>query len=65
MKLNIESYVTNHTGEVVTVKPENQLSAEERKLIDEFNQLPTDAQKSLMKFLKAVNTKGGGENGND
>ena len=48
------------------VKPENQLSAEERKLIDEFNQLPTDAQKYLLKFVKAVNqTKGGGDNGNN
>ena len=59
MKLNIESYGTNHAGEVIQPTLENQLSAEERKLIDEFNQLPTDAQKSLMKFLKAVNTKGG------
>ena len=63
--LSAESYGAKHAGEVVTVKPENQLSAEERKLIDEFNQLPTDAQKHLLKFVKAVNqTKGGGDNGN-
>ena len=62
IQAGVEEYIANHAGEVVTVKPENQLSAEERRLLDEFNQLPGDAQKHLLKFVKAVNKKGGGEN---
>ena len=60
----IEEYIANHAGESFTKpeKPES-LSADERRLVEEFNQLPSDAQKHLLKFVKAVNqTKGGGEN---
>lgn len=59
-----ESYNENHAGEAFT-KPENpeSLSADEKRLVEEFNQLPTDAQKHFLKAFKAINqTKGGGEN---
>ena len=60
----IEEFIWNHAGEKfpTEVKPES-ISAADRRLLDEFNQLPVDAQKSLLKFLKAINeSKEGGEN---
>ena len=63
----IEEFIKNHAGEKfpLEVKPET-ISATDRRLLDEFNQLPADAQKSLMKFLRAINeSKGGGDNGDD
>lgn len=59
-----EEFIANHSTESFTKpeKPES-LSADERRMLVEFNQLPSDAQKHLLKFVKAVNhTKGGGEN---
>ena len=64
----VESYGEEITAEPFNnlPKPENQLSAADKRLLEEFNQLPPDAQKYFLKAFKAINdTKGGGDNGND
>lgn len=68
IRLAIEEFIANHTGEVMTPAPmaaqsANKLSAADKQLLDEFSKLPADAQKSLMKFLKTINgtSKKGGE----
>lgn len=39
-------------------KPESpKLSVEERRLLDEFNKLPPDVQKSIAKMIRAINTE--------
>ena len=64
----VEEYIKNHTGEDFTaaIKPEaEKLTSEQKRLVEEFNQLPADAQKYLIKFVRAINdqSKGGGDNG--
>lgn len=56
IRLAIEEYIANHGGEIPasTSKPES-ISVADKRLVEEFNQLPVDAQKSLMKFLKVIN----------
>lgn len=40
-------------------KPEKpELSADERRLLDEFNQLPSDTRKALVKLVKSINQAG-------
>ena len=39
----------------ITPPPAQKLSAEERNLLAEFNQLPADVQKSLLKLAKSIN----------
>lgn len=63
--LSAESY-----GEEFTPAPRvesEKLTAEQRRLLDEFGKLPVDAQKYFMKAFKAINeqAKGGGENGDN
>ena len=51
---SVESY--GEGCEVVTIQnPENQLSTDEKKLLDEVSQLPPDAQRLLVKFLQSIN----------
>ena len=52
----VEEYIANHGGEIPasSSKPES-ISVADKRLVEEFNQLPVDAQKSLMKFLKVIN----------
>lgn len=38
-------------------QPTEKLSAQEKTLLDEFNRLPVDAQKALLKFLKTLNER--------
>ena len=37
------------------LKPEISLTLEQKKFLDEFNQLPADGQRLLVKFLQSVN----------
>lgn len=60
----VEEFIKNHAGEKVTleVKPES-ISAADRRLLDEFNQLPADVQKKTLALIRAINeSKEGGEN---
>ena len=43
------------------------LSANEKRLVEEFNQLPVETQKALLKLVKTINeqSKGGVQNGNE
>ena len=54
----VEEYIRNHGGEaptVITQQPEQKLSPEQRRLVEEFNKLPTDARRALVKFLQTLN----------
>ena len=67
IRLAIEEYIKNHTGEDFTaaIKPEaEKLTTEQKRLVEEFNQLPADAQKYFLKAFRAINdqSKGGGNN---
>ena len=58
----VEEFIANHVSEVMTPAPmaaqsADKLSAEQKRLLDEFSKLPADAQKSLMKFLKTINAQ--------
>ena len=54
----IEEYIAKHAGEVVmpvsTTEPDK-LSAEDKRLVEEFSRLPVDARKHLMKFVAEIN----------
>ena len=39
-----------------TQKPENSLSSEQKKILDEFNQLSIETQKAFMKLFKTINS---------
>lgn len=61
----VESYGTVG-GEVSVPRADEKLSAEQRRLLDEFGKLPADAQKHFMKAFSAINSsKGGGDNGDN
>lgn len=61
---SVESYATNG-GEVnlpaqpapITTQPAEQISANQRRLLDVVEKLPADAQKSLLKFLQSLNAQ--------
>lgn len=58
----VEEYIQNHAGEVVAVKPENQLSAADKKLLENFNSLSPKRQKVLRDIIsELVDTKEGEE----
>ena len=66
----VESLAGRCMGEDFTaaIKPEaEKLTTEQKRLVEEFNQLPVDAQKYLIKFVRAINdqSKGGGNNGDN
>ena len=62
----VEEFIKNHAGEKVTldVKPENQLSAADKKLIEAFGKCPEHVKPTLKKLIEQL-AKGGGDNGND
>ena len=64
---SVEGYGANHGGgEVIQPTTENQLSAEQRKFLNEFSRLSPKSQKALREIIsELVDKKGGGENGND
>lgn len=66
----VEEFIQNHAGgDFLPVKPApmnkeqpaEKLSAQEKTLLAEFNRLPVDAQKALLKFLKTLNERQEGE----
>lgn len=62
-RIAVEEYIQNHAGEEFKPEKPESISAADKRLIEEFNRLPVDAQKSLMKFLRAINeSKEGGDN---
>ena len=53
---SVESFAGLHVGELPATSPKPEsISAADKRLVEEFNQLPVDAQKHLMKFLKSIN----------
>ena len=62
---SVETFAQNHSGEefqTSTLKtsehvPEQKLTPEQKKLVEEFSKLPVDTQKAFMKILTAINTK--------
>ena len=60
IQAGIEEYIQNHGGEVpnvITRQPEQKLSPEQRRLVEEFNRLPPDVQKSIIKMIQAINAE--------
>lgn len=63
IRLAVETFIAERSLQDLPVKPASmnkqptaeKLTSSERTLLDEFNQLPTDAQKSLIRFLRSVN----------
>ncbi|MBQ3442218.1 MAG: hypothetical protein IJG33_03120 [Selenomonadaceae bacterium] len=52
----VEEYISNHAGEVMTPQPKHEpLSAADKQLVDEFNQLPVETQKAFMKVFTSIN----------
>ena len=42
---------------IVKPAPQEKLSAEQRQLVDEFNKLPPDVQKSIAKMIRVINAE--------
>lgn len=42
---------------IVKPAPQEKISDEERRLLDEFNKLPTDVQKSIAKMIRTINAE--------
>ena len=76
-RIAADEYISNHAGEkitppVPTTTPENELSSEDKRLLDSAGKLTPEARKQLVKFLEILtaratmlDTKGGDSNGND
>ena len=63
LSMLIQHGVESYGGGIATesfTKPEKpeSLSADERRLIDEFNRLPSDTRKALVKLVKSINQAG-------
>ena len=62
----VEEYIKNHAGEMPLSTPKPELTSEQKRLVEEFNQLPLNAQKHFLQAFKAINqSKGGGDNGDN
>ena len=70
IRLAVEEFIQTHLHEFAPiVKPASitaqptaeKLTSSERTLLDEFNRLPVDAQKALLKFLKTLNERQDGD----
>ena len=58
VQISVEEFIQNHAGENFSLVAQNQeqkLSAADKKLIEEFNQLPADTQKALIKLIQSIN----------
>ena len=51
----VEEYIANHAGEEFKPTTSAPMTAEERKLIDDFNALPDDVRKSISKLIRQIN----------
>ena len=65
----VEEFIARHAAtdtESPAQVAAEKLSADDRRLVEEFAKLPADAQKHFLKAFAAVNSsKGGGGNGNE
>lgn len=69
IRLAVETFIAEKSLQDLPVKPApinkqqtaEKLSSAERALLDEFNRLPVDSQKALLKFLKTLNERQEGE----
>lgn len=60
----VEEFIARHPGgefQALAVKtakdvPEQKLTTEQKRLVEEFNKLPVDTQKIVVKLLKAINS---------
>ena len=64
IRLAVETYILDRSLHDLPVKPvpiskpeSQELSAEERRLLDEFNKLPPNIQKSIAKMIRAINAE--------
>ena len=59
IRLAVEKFIADRSDEPFTkpVKPENQLSTEERKLIDAFNQYTQEGRKAIVKLVETLAPK--------
>ena len=60
IQAGVEEYIQNHGGEVSTPTApvvDDKLPAGQRRLVEEFNRLPSDARRQLVKFLQALNAE--------
>ena len=58
VQIGVEEFIQNHAGEnfsVTTQSQEQRLSAADKKLIEEFNRLPAETQKALIKLIQSIN----------
>ena len=54
----VEEFIQNHAGENLSLVAQNlepKLSAADKKLVEEFNQLPVDTQKVIAKLIATIN----------
>ena len=54
----VETYGVNHAGQNLSAASQNleqKLSAADKKLIEEFNRLPAETQKALIKLIQSIN----------
>ena len=64
LKTAVETYIADRSLHDLPVKPapifkpeSQELSAEERRLLDEFNKLSPDVQKSIAKMIRVINAE--------
>ena len=54
----VEEFIQNHAGQNLSLVAQNsepKLSAADKKLVEEFNQLPVDTQKVIAKLIATIN----------
>lgn len=67
----VEEFIANHAGEEFPPRrlpesPPEKFTPEQRRLVEEFNQLSAETQKALVKLMRTINESKGGEgNGDD
>ena len=64
VQTSVETFIAERSLQDLPVKPapvskpeSQELSAEERRLLDEFNKLPPDVQKSIAKMIRTINAE--------
>lgn len=63
---SVESFAGLVPEKVTTECPPEKFTPEQRRLVEEFNQLSAETQKALVKLVRTINeSKGGGGNGDD
>lgn len=55
IRLATETFIAAHNGEEFKPTTPAPMTADERKLLDEFNALPDDTRKALLKLIKTIN----------